>query len=65
VQVEAELDRKCLLFCISLLDHTLKGDLFESVIVGFFAIMAINEKKGIFMDANAFTPTLSRFIKIS
>lgn len=64
-QAKKELDRECLIFCIYLLDHTLKGDLFESVVVGFLAVLAIDERKGIFMEAHAFTPALSRFIKIS
>ena len=33
--LRSRLDRWCLLFCISLLDHTLKGDLFESTVVAF------------------------------
>lgn len=28
-------DRACLRFCISILDHTLKGDLFESILISF------------------------------
>jgi hypothetical protein len=31
------MDRLCLSFCISFLDHDLRGNLFESVIVGLFA----------------------------
>jgi hypothetical protein len=59
------LNRACLLLCISLLDHILRRDLFESVVVGFFAILGIDEKKSIFRDAYAYTPILSGFIKIS
>jgi hypothetical protein len=43
----AALDDCCLGLCISLLDHELKGDLFESVVVGFFAVSAIDVRKGI------------------
>ena len=57
---QASLDRECLLFCIALLDHTLKGNLFESVAVGFLAVLGINESKGIFKDAYSYTPTLSK-----
>jgi hypothetical protein len=31
------MDEGCLELCISLLDHDLKGDLFESAAVGFLA----------------------------
>lgn len=62
---EEELDRECLVFCISLLDHTLKGDLFESAVVGFLAVLGVDNEKSVFMEAVAFTPALSRFIKIS
>ncbi|KAF4547048.1 Hypothetical protein D9617_64g101310 [Elsinoe fawcettii] len=58
------LDRECLVFCISLLDHTLKGDIYESVVVGFLAILGIDVKARTFMSAYAYTPTLSKFIKI-
>jgi hypothetical protein len=37
-QVEAELDHECFIAYISLLDHTLDGDIFESVLVGSFAV---------------------------
>lgn len=30
----ADVDQSCLGFCMSLLDHTLNGDIYESVIVG-------------------------------
>ncbi|KAJ5602286.1 hypothetical protein N7510_011820 [Penicillium lagena] len=39
------LNRICLLFCIALLDHVLRRDTFESVVIGFFAILGIEEKK--------------------
>lgn len=58
-------DRRCLGLCISLLDHELKGDLFESVVVGFFAALAIDEDKGILREAYHYTPLLSGFIKIA
>ncbi|KAF9890048.1 hypothetical protein FE257_006728 [Aspergillus nanangensis] len=34
-----KLHRTCLLFCIALLDHVLRRDVFESVVIGFFAIL--------------------------
>jgi hypothetical protein len=60
-----DLDMDCLELCISLLDHDLKGDLFESAVVGFLAAIAVDPIKGILKEAYHFTPTLSSFIKIA
>jgi hypothetical protein len=49
---------------VSLLDHDLKGDLFESAIIGFLVVITIDPIKGILKEAYYFTPTLSGFIKI-
>jgi hypothetical protein len=48
-----------------LLDHDLKGDLFESAAIGFLAAIAVDPVKGILKEAYHFTPTLSSFIKIA
>ena len=63
--LEDRLDRACLHFCISILDHTLKGDLFESTAVGFLAALAVDPEKRILRDASSFTSYLSAFVKIS
>jgi hypothetical protein len=63
-QTEA-MDRACLDLCISLLDHDLRGNLFESVVVGFFAVLGIDVGKGILKEAYHYTPYLSGFIKIA
>lgn len=63
--LEVRLDRACLQFCISLLDHTLKGDLFESTAVGFLAALAVDPEKKVLRDACNFTTHLSAFVKIS
>jgi hypothetical protein len=59
------LDMDCLEFCVSLLDHDLKGDLFESAVIGFLVAIAVDPIKGILKEAYYFTPTLSGFIKIA
>jgi hypothetical protein len=64
-QASDKLDIECLEFCIALLDHDLKGDLFESAIVGIFAAFAINPAKGILKEAYHFTPILSSFKKVA
>lgn len=48
---QTAVDESCLAFCISLLDHTLNGDIYESVIVGFFAVAAIDTAKNILREA--------------
>jgi hypothetical protein len=63
-QTEA-MDRACLDLCISLLNHDLRGNLFESVVVGFFAVLGIDVGKGILKEAYYYTPYLSGFIKIA
>ena len=64
-QLEMATDRACLLLCISLLDHHLRGTMFESVALGFLAILGIDSSNETLCDAAAYTPILSRFIKIS
>jgi hypothetical protein len=59
------LDIYFLELCVSLLDHDLKGDLFESAALGFLAAIAIDSVKEILKEAYHFTPTLSGFIKIA
>lgn len=64
-KVSDQLVGYCLELCISLLDHELKGDLFESATVGFLAAFAIDPIKGILKEAYHFTPSLSSFIRIA
>jgi hypothetical protein len=60
-----KIDKACLDLCISLLDHDLRGDIYESVVVGFLAALGIDSEKGVFKEAYHFTPSLSAFIKIA
>lgn len=64
-QLKHGLDDICLDFCIALLDHDLKGDLFESAILGYLDVMGIDIKSSRFHEAHSYTPLLSGFIKIS
>jgi hypothetical protein len=52
-------------FYISLLDHNLKGDLFESAAIRFLVAVTVDPIKGILKEAYYFIPTLSSFIKIA
>lgn len=60
------LDRACLHLCISLLDHTLKGSHFESVVLSFLAVLGVDEKPGcVFRGPLSYSLDLSKFIKIA
>jgi hypothetical protein len=60
------LDRACLQLCIALLDHTLKGDHFESVVLSFLAVLGIDENPGgVFRGPISHSPDLSKFIKMA
>lgn len=41
-----DLNRACLLLCIALLDHTIQGDHFKSVVLSFLAVLGIDESPG-------------------
>lgn len=64
-EMELELDDICLDFCIALLDHDLKGDLSKSAVLGYLAVMGIDNHNSRFHEAQSYTPLLSSFIKIS
>jgi hypothetical protein len=59
------LDRVCLDFCLSLLEQPLRGNVFQSPIVGFLAVLGIDEANGTLYEAPNYTPKLSAFIKIA
>lgn len=63
--VQLPLDRACLDFCISLLDQPLHGNMFDSILVEFFAVLGIDESNERFHEAPNYTPKLSGFIKIA
>lgn len=59
-----QLENLCLDFCISLLDHELKGDIYESVVLGLLAILGIDAARSRFLEAPNYTSRPSGFIKI-
>ncbi|RYO95418.1 hypothetical protein DL764_007702 [Monosporascus ibericus] len=66
------LDDVCLLFCISLLDHALYGDIYDSLVLGFLAVLAIEEShegkplpRPRLCEAVRYTGQLSALIKIA
>ncbi|EKG09408.1 hypothetical protein MPH_13564, partial [Macrophomina phaseolina MS6] len=65
-EAEAALDRACLLLCISLLDHNIRGSHFESPVLSFLAVIGIDDKKDCgFHGPLTYSPQLSKFIKIA
>ncbi|KAL5371483.1 hypothetical protein DPSP01_014236 [Paraphaeosphaeria sporulosa] len=44
--VAADMEKACLLLCISFLNHTLQGIHFESVILSLLSVLGIDEKPG-------------------
>jgi hypothetical protein len=63
--IEIELDDICLDFYIALLNHDLKGVLFQSAILRYLTVMGIDSYNSRFYEAHSYTPLLSGFIKIS
>jgi hypothetical protein len=61
----AQLDDACLTLSIALLDHTLKGDLFESTLVGFLAVLGIDKHCQGFREPYDYTSYLSGMVKIA
>ena len=49
---------------IALLDHQLHGNIYDSVVVGFLAVLGINSQ-GACHEATTYTPSLSAFVKLS
>jgi hypothetical protein len=65
-EVVRDLDRACLVLCVALLDHTLKGDHFESVVLSFLAVLGIDESPGdVFRSPLSYSSELSKFIKMA
>ena len=50
---------------MALLDHELKGDLYESAIVGFLAVLGIDAERQTFRDAYSYTSYLSGLVKMA
>jgi len=75
-ELRSRLDDQLILFLVSLFDHKLYGDIYESLVVGFIAAIsirqeALNESGGIsgtqriLCEASETTPKLSALIKMA
>jgi hypothetical protein len=58
-------DQACLQFYITLLDHRLLVKIYDSGVIGFIAVLGINEGGDGFHDACNFTSKLSAFVKMA
>ncbi|KAF7623635.1 hypothetical protein AFLA_007362 [Aspergillus flavus NRRL3357] len=63
--LQQALDRACLDFSIALLGHSLKGDLFESTVVGFLAVLGVDAAKQTFHEPYGYTRYLSGLVKVA
>jgi hypothetical protein len=62
--LQAQLDQATLDLSITLLDHPLKGDLFESTLVGFLAVLGVDPARQSFHDLYSYTSSLSGLVKM-
>ena len=61
----SQLDEACLALSIALLDHPLRGDLFESPMVGFLAVLGVDAERQTFRDPYSYTTYLSGLFKMA
>jgi hypothetical protein len=65
-EIVYNLDKACLLLCISLLNYKLRGNYFKSAVLSFLAILGINKNSSsVFYSLLSYLPNLSKFIKIA
>ncbi|GFF56668.1 predicted protein [Aspergillus udagawae] len=64
-KAQNQLDQACLALSIALLDHTLKGDLFESTLVAFLAVLGVDPARQTFWEPYAYTSYLSGLVKMA
>lgn len=48
-----------------LLDYCFKGNVYDSLVVGFLAILGIDIKRSDFWDLVSYTPNLLAFVKLA
>jgi hypothetical protein len=64
-QLQHRLDKACLDLSIALLDHPLKGDLFDSTLIGFLAVLGVDPARQTFRDPCQYTSSLSGLVKMA
>ena len=63
-ELHAKTDHSCLDFCISLFDHCLKGNIYDSVIIRFTTVLGIDLAKNCFREPADYTSQLSALAKM-
>ncbi|GFF59837.1 telomere-associated RecQ helicase, putative [Aspergillus udagawae] len=64
-KAQNQLDQACLTLSIALLDHTLKGDPFESTLVAFLAVLGVDPTRQTFREPYSYTSYLSGLVKMA
>ena len=64
-EAQTHLRRCCLDFCIALLDHKLRGNIYDSLIVSFLTVKGINVNTCCFQEPANYTSGLSALIKLA
>ncbi|KAF2190376.1 hypothetical protein K469DRAFT_560097, partial [Zopfia rhizophila CBS 207.26] len=64
-ELRTGIGRRSLDFCISMLDHRLRGNLYDSIVVGFFAVLGIDDESKGFREPVHYASHLSAFVKIA
>jgi hypothetical protein len=60
-----DLNNTYLLLCIALLNYTIQGDYFKSVVLSYLAVLGINKSpSSVFHSLLSYSPNLLKFIKI-
>ena len=64
-EANQRLNSACLNLCIELLDHPLYGNIYDSIVISFLAVLGVNVEANSFYTAAQFTSHLSAFIKMA
>ncbi|KAF9882541.1 hypothetical protein FE257_007500, partial [Aspergillus nanangensis] len=63
--LQKQLDQACIALSIALLDHPLKGDIFDRTLVGFLAVLGIDLTRQTFLGPYNYTGYLSGLVKMA
>ena len=63
--VRDQLDHASLALSIALLDHSLKGDLFENTVIDFIAVLGVDVERQTFRERYGYTSYLSALVKMA
>ncbi|OZJ01757.1 hypothetical protein BZG36_05718 [Bifiguratus adelaidae] len=61
----SDLEKVCLAFCISMLDHAIQGPIYQDVVVSFLGVLGIKPDSTGFRAPAEYTTFLSGFVKVA